>query len=319
MERLLCLLSNMNMGGAENFLMKVYRAIDRTQYQMDFCVCVEEKCDYEDEICELGGKIFRIPPKSKDTEKFKQQLTKLIRDHHYRNVLKITSNAAGFLDLKIAKEAGAERTIARSSNSCDGSNTLHNLAHRISKVIWMKYADVKLAPSDLAAVHTFGAGAVKKGEVHFLNNGLDLGVYHFSPEARTALRKELGAGNGTPVLGHVGRFNTQKNHDFLVRFFAEYLKERPDVFVFPSLYEGMPNTVIEAQACSLPCVIADTITAQANISGAVRYVPLGDVRAWNEAVGTALAAGRTEADMSAYDIQIVAEQFCRLCFGAVGE
>ena len=92
-----------------------------------------------------------------------------------------------------------------------------------------------------------------------------------------------------------------------------------DVFVFPSLYEGMPNTVIEAQACSLPCVIADTITAQANISGAVRYVPLGDVRAWNEAVGTALAAGRTEADMSAYDIQIVAEQFCRLCFGAVGE
>ena len=364
MERLLCLLSNMNMGGAENFLMKVYRAIDRTQYQMDFCVCVEEKCDYEDEIRELGGKIFRIPPKSKDTEKFKQQLTKLIRDHHYRNVLKITSNAAGFLDLKIAKEAGAERTIARSSNSCDGSNTLHNLAHRISKVIWMKYADVKLAPSDLAAVHTFGAGAVKKGEVHFLNNGLDLGVYHFSPEARTALRKELGAGNGTPVLGHVGRFNTQKNHDFLVRFFAEYLKERPDallalvgvgelepqirqlvkeldienkvkflglrkdvpalmsafdVFVFPSLYEGMPNTVIEAQACSLPCVIADTITAQANISGAVRYVPLGDVRAWNEAVGTALAAGRTEADMSAYDIQIVAEQFCRLCFGAVGE
>ena len=39
-----------------------------------------------------------------------------------------------------------------------------------------------------------------------------------------------------------------------------------DVFVFPSFYEGMPNTVIEAQATGLPCLIADTITKEANVT-----------------------------------------------------
>ena len=50
MKRLLCILSGMNVGGAETFLMKVYRNIDRLQYQMDFCINEKEKCFYEDTV-----------------------------------------------------------------------------------------------------------------------------------------------------------------------------------------------------------------------------------------------------------------------------
>ena len=360
MERLLCLLSNMNRGGAETFLMKVYRAIDRTRYQMDFCIHVEEKCDYEDEILSLGGRIYRIPPKSKSTKEFRRRLSALIRDNHYRSVLKITSNAAGFWDLKIAKRAGATRTIARSSNSGDGDSRLQLMIHRVSRVLWMRYADVRLAPSDLAAEYTFGKRAAARGEVVFLNNGLDLGEFHFDEARRRAVREEFSVPDGTVVLGHIGRFNTQKNHAFLLRVFAEFHKTNPDsllmlvgtgdleeeirrlsdelrladrviftglrtdipallsafdVFVFPSFYEGMPNTVIEAQACGLPCVIADTITWQANISGTVRYLPLSDPSAWCVAAADALGRGRISADLSAYDIHAVSEQFCHCCFG----
>jgi glycosyltransferase involved in cell wall biosynthesis len=359
MERLLCLLSNMNRGGAETFLMKVYRALDRTRYQMDFCIVLEEKCDYEDEILAMGGRIYRIPPKTRDMKAFNTALFDLIHDHHYRSVLKITSNAAGFWDLKIAKQAGAVRTIARSSNSGDGDSRAQLIAHRISRILWMKYADVKLAPSDLAAGYTFGKRALSRGEVHLLNNGLDLGVYHFSDEARSRIRAELGAGEKTAVLGHVGRFNTQKNHTFLIRVFAEYYKRNADsllvlvgvgdlepqlrqqvkaaglenkviftglrtdipallsafdLFVFPSLYEGMPNTVIEAQACSLPCVLADTVTRQADLCGRLRYLPLTDAALWADAVGDEFARGRVCADMSAYDIRAVADQFRHYCF-----
>lgn len=49
-----------------------------------------------------------------------------------------------------------------------------------------------------------------------------------------------------------------------------------DVFVFPSFYEGMPNTVIEAQSTGLPCVIADTITREAGVTDCVQYRALGD-------------------------------------------
>ena len=64
MKRLLCILSGMNVGGAETFLMKVYRNIDRLQYQMDFCINEKEKCVYEDEILSRGGKVDRIPSKA---------------------------------------------------------------------------------------------------------------------------------------------------------------------------------------------------------------------------------------------------------------
>lgn len=35
-----------------------------------------------------------------------------------------------------------------------------------------------------------------------------------------------------------------------------------DVMVFPSFYEGLPNSIIEAQATSLPCIISDTISKE---------------------------------------------------------
>ena len=43
MERLLCLISGMNSGGAETFLMKMYRELDREKYQMDFCVNITKQ------------------------------------------------------------------------------------------------------------------------------------------------------------------------------------------------------------------------------------------------------------------------------------
>ena len=52
----------MNTGGAETFLMKMYRSLDREKYQMDFCVN-SDKNFYEKEILEMGGTIYKIPAK----------------------------------------------------------------------------------------------------------------------------------------------------------------------------------------------------------------------------------------------------------------
>lgn len=320
MKRLLCLVSGMNAGGAETFLMKIYRKLDRLQYQMDFCVNIKEKGYYDDEIIALGGKIYNIPPKSESPYLFKKELTRIIRDYKYEYVLRITSNAAGFWDLKIAKDAGAKVCIARSSNSSDGGGLKKWLAHRIGRLLYMKYVDIKIAPSDLAAVYTFGKKAVKENKVIFLKNAIDLEEYTYSGEARNLIRKEFGLADEF-VVGHIGRFNKQKNHEFLLNIFKAIIQKQPnarlvlvgkgilepeikrkakelgiddkiiytglrkdipqilsafDVFVFPSLYEGMPNTVIEAQATGLPCIISDTITKEANVTNKVKYLSLYD-------------------------------------------
>ena len=56
-----------------------------------------------------------------------------------------------------------------------------------------------------------------------------------------------------------------------------------DVFVFPSLYEGLPGAVLEAQAASLPCFISDTITDEVCISPYVKRLSLSlGAKKWSE-------------------------------------
>lgn len=363
MKRLLCLLSSMNAGGAETFLMKVYRNIDREKYQMDFCINVKEKCFYEDEILAMGGKIYRIPSKSENLKEFKKQLTEIIKTHGYDHVLRVTSSAMGFMDLKVAKKAGAKVCCARSSNASDGDSLKSKVMHRVGRALYNRYVDVKVAPSDLAARYTFTDKAYENGKVNIVHNGVDLGIFRYHPEERTRIRAELGIDDNTKVVGHVGRFDEQKNHTFLIDIFAKMLESEKDlklllvgkgklqdqvrekaeqlgisesvifagvrsdvphllsamdVFVFPSFYEGMPNTVIEAQATGLPCIIADTITREADITGIVKYMPLGNAEAWAAEALAAIKPERADTKESfvnnKYDIQSVADEFVRIMF-----
>lgn len=363
-KRLLCIIGNMNAGGAETFLMKMYRSIDRSKYQMDFCINTNNECFYEDEIKTLGGKIYRISAKSQSIKLFKNGLSDCIKSGNYKYVLRITSSAMGFMDLKIAKKAGAKICSARSSNSNDGKSIKAKAAHVLGKLLYRKYADVKIAPSDLAAKYTFGKKAYRRGEVHILHNALDLNVYSFDEQTRNHIRKEFSISDNVKIIGHVGRFMSQKNHSFLLDIFNEIHKQNQntvlmlvgkgeledkikekikalnledsviftgvrsdipallsamDVFVFPSFYEGMPNTVIEAQATGLPCLIADTITKEANVTGLVRYMPLKAPEEWAKEALNMISDTRMQTKEimieNGYDIESVSMEFVRLVFG----
>jgi glycosyltransferase involved in cell wall biosynthesis len=56
-----------------------------------------------------------------------------------------------------------------------------------------------------------------------------------------------------------------------------------DVFLFPSLWEGLPVTVVEAQAAGLPCLVSDKVTDEVAVSEAVSYLPIDKgVKCWVE-------------------------------------
>ena len=363
-QRLLCIVSNMDTGGAETFLMKMYRKLDRNRYQMDFVVSGDGRSYYEDEIEQLGGIVYRITRKTKDFVAFRRELAAAVRDDGYPCVLRIGSDALSAIDLWVAKRAGARRLALRSSNASDGKGSLGMFLQKAFRRLLTSVADVKIAPSDLAAAYTFGPKAVSNGEVHYLHNALDLNAYTFSPEIRSATRSELGIEPDALVVGHVGRFAPQKNHGFLIEVFAELLKARPDArlvlvgqgelegevrgkaevfgvldsivftgvrpdvpallsafdaLALPSLYEGMPNVVIEAQAAGLACVVSDTVTRQADVTGLVEYLPIDDTTAWANALESAATVERldTRTAMTAagYDISREAKKFVELVFG----
>ncbi len=363
-KRMLCCMSSMNTGGAETFLMKQYRLLDKSKYQLDFCVNVEERGFYDDEIEALGGRIYRIVPKSQNFKKSLTDLEKIVRENGYESVLVSSVKPGTALELAAAKKGGATRLIYRSSNSSVGDSKKLKLLHATIGRLAHIVPTVKIAPSEVAAEFAFGKGCIKSGKAHILYNGIDTSVYRYSDSLREKTRKELGLKDEFAVI-HIGRFSKEKNHSFLLEVFAEIAKQRPnsklfliggggleekirqkaaelgidnkteflgirkdvpallaagDAFVFPSFFEGMPNTVIEAQALSLHCVISDRITPDVNISGLVEQLPLGDAELWAK---TALkyAEGYPRQDMTQlykakkYDTESTAREFVRYCFG----
>ncbi|WP_350022542.1 glycosyltransferase family 1 protein [Turicibacter sanguinis] len=317
-ERLLCIVASMDMGGAETFLMKIYRELDKTKYQMDFYVYSSKEGVYDKEILSMGGRIFYADPKSKKPLGYFIRLAKTVNKYRYRYVMRVSEHSLSTVDLIAAKIGGAEKLIFRSSNAQTGGGSINNLLHKIFILLSKNVPNIKLAPSTEAAEFMFGKDCIQRQGTFILKNAIPLEKFKFSQERREKIRKEFKIEEKF-VIGHIGRFNEQKNHNFLVEVFYEISKKNEDsilllvgegrleneikmkinklgitnkviftglrsdvadimmasdLIIFPSFFEGMPNVIIEAQATGLHCLVSDTITREANITGLVRYLSL---------------------------------------------
>lgn len=227
-KRILCIVSKMAAGGAETFLMKLYRNIDKDKYQMDFAVTSLEEGFYDKEIKDLGGKIFHVEPKKNGALKSFLSVYRLIKEKQYKYVLKTSQRSLAALDLLAAKLAGAKVRIYRSSNAgLVSPTTKEKLQQRLFSFIPRCYANVKIAPSTEAAEYVFGKNCIKKGKAKLLKNGLDLNEYCFDQEGRNKIREEFSIEDKL-VVGHIGRFNKQKNHAFLLEVFEDIKKINPN-------------------------------------------------------------------------------------------
>lgn len=362
MKRLLCILSSLDTGGAETFMMKIFRSLPE-DYKIDFIVSAKSGF-YEKEVVELGGRIFRVPLRTKHPIKTFKAIYDVVKQNHYTHILKLCDTPIGLYDLLAAKMGGAKVLCVRSCNAGSSTSKLGAMVNDFLRPFFNYMANVKLAPSRLAAEFTFGKAEVEAGKVNFIHNGVDLNVYKYDEENRRKVRREFGIADEQLVIGHIGRFNQQKNHKFLIEVFSEVLKQKPnallmlvgdgekkneikeqikslgieesviftgirsdvpallsamDVFVFPSFYEGMPNTVIEAQATGLPCVIADTITEEAGITECVRYKALTtSAKEWAYIAVSLLENSRicynAKVKHVGYDIDSCVKQFMKLTF-----
>lgn len=304
MIRVLQVTGTMNMGGIENFLMNLYKGINKKKIQFDFLIHQEEAI-FEKEIIKLGGKVYKIPSLSKvGYFKYIRLLNKFFEEHPEYKIIHSHYNELNGLILKIAKKNG-RYTISHSHTSYP---KYRNLIQRIIKIyikrLVNKNSDLKLACSEIA-----GKWLYNEADFLIIKNGIITEKYKFNEEKRELLRKKLQCEKDI-LIGHIGNFRIPKNHKFLLEVFKELLKKDPryklalvgdgelryeiemyvkklrleekvlflgiredvndllqafDLFLFPSIYEGLPVTIIEVQTAGLKTFISNNISKEVDM------------------------------------------------------
>lgn len=366
--RVLHVLGGMNRGGAETMVMNLYRNIDHTKIQFDFVVHTKDKCDYNDEIKSLGGRIYSIPPYTGNNHlHYKEAWNKFFKEHSEYRIIHGHVRSTAAIYLKIARKYNLI-TIAHSHNTSSGEGFTAIVKNILQYKI--KYtADYFFACSEVAGKWLFGKKACNRENYFIINNAIETKDFIYNDNKRLDNRKKMRI-NDKFVIGHVGRFHIQKNHEFLIDVFklihdknsnavlilvgdgknrqsiekkVNYLRlndsviftgVRPDipallqtmdVFVFPSLHEGLPVTLVEAQASGLPCIISDRITDEVKVTDLVKCLSLSkSAEYWSEEVlkysqNFERTNTYTEIVESGYDIEAVSKWYMEFCISQYKE
>lgn len=356
--RILQVLGGLEAGGAETFVMNLYRTTNREKVQFDFVKHVESNGIFEDEITKLGGRIYRCPKyNGKNYFAYCKWWNDFFKEHPEYHVIHGHVRSTASIYLKIAKKYGLI-TIAHSHNTSNGKG-LSGVGKDMMQLPIRYIADYLFACSDKAGIWLYGEKATMQSNYRMIPNGVNLERFAFDEAKRTKMRKQLGINEYEFVIGHIGRFTEQKNHKYLLEIFSIYHKKDPaskllmlgdgelreaietqcrdlnifdsvkmlgvhsnienyyqvmDVFVFPSLWEGLPVTLVEAQANGLPCLVSDVITQNVALTGLIQYIPLGETKKWEQSILESKSIGRgvlSEDDqkgLNAFDIREVSRK-----------
>lgn len=310
--RVLHVVTYMGRGGLETMIMNYYRNMDRSKVQFDFLTHRDERWDYDDEIEELGGKIYHLPRLNPFSPRYLNALDNFFKEHKEYKIVHCHQDCLSGIVLKYAKKNGVPITIAH-SHSSNQNKDFKYLIKVIAKKSIVKYSDKLFACGKEAGDWMF-----KTSDFEILNNAIDTKRYIYNEKKSLKVKEKLNITDKF-VIGHVGRFRCEKNHSFIIDIFNEVCKKDSnsvlllvgdgplekeikkkvnnlgledkvkflgarddvndlmqgmDVFLLPSLYEGFPLTMIESQASGLDCIISDKVPKECIVTNNVKSISL---------------------------------------------
>ena len=314
--KILQVVSGLGGGGVSSLLYTYYSSLD-DYIDTDFIVHVPHTGLFEPYFIEHGSKVFHVVPVSENWFKHLVQINKVLRSNHY-DIIHVHQDVLGWPNLLLAMLNGVKIRIAHS-----------HLAYRKPKPLKRKIYTflTKLFSTDLWACGIeAGINAWGNSEFYVMKNASVIEKFAFDQNKRKIKRREFGVGNEL-LLGMIGRFDMQKNHQFAVKI-VKHLKETGkdfkilfigdgkgmenirqevrandceaqvifaglrsdvsdclnaiDMVIMPSLYEGLPVVMIEAQANGLPILVSDRVTRECAVLDNIVYLPIDDSRLWSE-------------------------------------
>jgi glycosyltransferase involved in cell wall biosynthesis len=243
--RVLHVVSRMRRAGIESWLMNMLRTIDRSRFQMDFLVQSPAPADFDEEIRALGSELICGGP-IRHIVGYVQRIRKLLLDRPAYDIVHAHVDMMSGYALKSAAEAGVPVRVAHSHNDqARGYERLRwplKLLSRRGKSLIARYGTHGLAASDVAGETLFGTKP--RGPAwRVLPCGIDLLPFSHK-SASKLLRGQLGIPADAIVIGHVGRFEDQKNHQQILAI-AEVLLKRSSRFHVVLAGDGLLRPSIE--------------------------------------------------------------------------
>lgn len=224
MVRVLHIVSSLGTGsGVMSVLMSYHRQIDRTKVQFDYLSFRENSDTFEKEILSLGGRVYH-GTKPAFSASFRRETDVFFCKHQGEYpIVHCHPIFASAMYGQSAKKYGALHVIQHSHTTRLSDRWLSKVRNGMILLLFGRRATDYAACSEEAKKLFFW---VKPEQVYLMRNAIDCEKFRFSTQKRSDIRQQLRIPADTAVVGHVGRFSPEKNHDFLLRVFAEYSKKQ---------------------------------------------------------------------------------------------
>lgn len=260
-KRVLHFQGRMGKGGAESFMMNMYREIDRSKIQFDFLIYDDYKSvtDYNKEIEQLGGRIFIVTNPKKNIIKYLFEVNKLLKTEKF-DIAHNEVYFGGGINLKLAKLHGIKKRIAHSHATSDGKSNnflMKGLRVILDKMLKNNATDL-LAVSEEAGESLFGSS-----KFVIIHNGIKISDYRFTDEQKKNKKKQMGFEATDFIIGNIGRLEEQKNQSRLLDIFKDVKHEKRNAKLL-LIGEGSLRNILENKINELEIEDSVVMTGERN-------------------------------------------------------
>ena len=222
MIRVLHIVTTMDFGGVETLLMSIYRNMDREQIQFDFLCHNRTQSQFQEEILSLGGRMYQVNgPRHGGFLHYIKELNRFFKEHPEYTIVHAHMNRDSAFALWQAKRCKIPIRISHSHIALQKYKFPYSLYFKAARKLNSFSLTHRFACSKEAGEELFG----KNASFTVIPNAIQTDAFRFDPDMRAKKRAEWGADEDTLIIGHVGRFDNQKNHAFVVRVFAALQKK----------------------------------------------------------------------------------------------